>query len=313
MALPQDLIDKLEVFTKNATEATDVGLATWGQDIEQSIATLRTCERNDVAFELDRLQNLATIGLSIEPESNPPSDLDEFRMQISHSLIRRLAVWKAVWDCVATREIATERPAFEIARLTSALNQLQAELPRTGDTEGWSKYLMLDELQAMIDGQPEAMVVAGQTAQVILGRITSANTNETQRNFLDSVTVRDLAESIHPLAISPVDYARLLADLEMVEEDMEHRSFQTLVDAMQSLRFADDSRQVALSTAIDTYYRNANVRIAVSQRFINECFQSVKPFNVPYIRTCSELIRAVAAMWSLTWHYSLYPMSMLGK
>jgi hypothetical protein len=278
---PQNLMTSLQAFATNANEATDVGLATWAQDIEHSIATLRSSERSEVAFELDRLQDLATIGLSIEPESNPPSNLDESRMQISHSLIRRLAIWKAVWDCVAEREVAAERPAFEVARLASALTQLQVELTRTSDAAGWSKYLMLDELQAMIDGQPEAMALAGQTAQVVLGRITSINVSETQRRFLDSGSVRELVDSIHPLAISPVNYARLLADLEMVEADAEHRSFQTLVDAMQSLRFAEDVSQVALSSAIDIYYRNANVRIAVSQRFINRMLPTSKTIQRP--------------------------------
>jgi hypothetical protein len=281
----QRLVENLQSFDIEAADSKNIELGTWSKAIQLSLETLRACQGQEIAMELDRLQQLATIGLTFEPESNPPSSLDESRMQIAHSIIRRLAVWKAVWECVAYREVATERPSFDLGRMAAALERVQAELPNTGDKSGWTTYLMLEDLQRMVNGENEAMVLAGQTAQVVLTRITSGNIQETQRQFLDSTSVRELAASIHPLAISPVDYARLLADVETVESDTEHRSYQTLVDAMQSLRFADDAKQVAVSNAIDTFYRNANVRIAISQKFVNRLLPQSKTIQRPVRQT----------------------------
>ena len=102
----------------------------------------------------------------------------------------------------------------------------------TGDVPGWETYLLFDELSRLSIGTDQDVQLGMNTAQVVLGRITSSNVDSVQRTFLDSESVRELAECLQPLAVAPVDFNSLLVDLERLEEDPEHRSRSTLISAM---------------------------------------------------------------------------------
>ncbi len=128
------------------------------------------------------------------------------------------------------------RPTFDIAQLTQSIDQVRQETHVTGDTQGWDDYLMLSSLDRLAVADESDLTMASATAQVVLARIVSPNVSEVQRSFLDSASVRQLAETLQPLAVAPVDYRALLADLERLEEDSEHRCRGTLISAMQSLR-----------------------------------------------------------------------------
>ena len=65
------------------------------------------------------------------------------------------------------------------------------------------------------------------------------------------------------------DYRKLIEDLETLESDPVHRCSKNLADAMQSLRFSEHIEQAAVAHAIGVHYRNANLRLAVSEEFIN--------------------------------------------
>ncbi len=75
----------------------------------------------------------------------------------------------------------------------------------------------------------------------------------------------------HPLAFGPIDYRQLANDLEAIETDSVHRCRSAVAQQVQALRFASSKEQVELADAINTFYRNANLRLAISEELLQRC------------------------------------------
>ena len=283
---PTQLVEELTKLKSLAEITKNESMLFWVDDVQKSIEPMTTLGNHYAAAsqEMDSLQRLAT-EVVLKPATDYHQDhASILQIRIAHSIIRRLAVWKAVWICISDPENTSDFPtrsSFKIDLLRENIDQVQSATQATGDVAGWEEYLLMDDLRRLAAGSDLDVQLATHTAQVLLSRITSINVSKTQRLFLDSASVRSLAESVQPLAIAPVDYGALLADIERLEEDAEHRSRLSLITAMQSLRFADNAKQVAISQAIDTYYRNANVRMAISEEFINRLLPVNKTLERP--------------------------------
>jgi len=225
------------------------------------------------ADALESLHTLANEGvkiaeLSLEKDAVLASEI----ARLSYSIERRFAVWNAVNGCIIkgrTHFVAARKHEVDTGHLNECLANVKLAITRTGDATSWSRYLMLDALNQLASGE-----ITGRQHQVdmvrqFLGRVTDPRVSETQRAFLASVEVHKLADQVHPLSIGPVDYRKLIEDIETLESDPVHRCSKSLADSMQSLRFSEHPEQVAVSQAIDLHYRNANLRMAVSEDFIN--------------------------------------------
>lgn len=57
-----------------------------------------------------------------------------------------------------------------------------------------------------------------------------------------------------------------------------------IADALQALRFAESPQAIAVADAINTYYRNANVRLAISELMLKRLLPTIDPQSVP-VRT----------------------------
>jgi len=190
---------------------------------------------------------------------------------LTHSLERRYDVWTSVHQCVRNdrQYVAPRQYEIDWAQLASRIAAVRKSIAATEDTEGWSQYLMLDRLQELAEGRIDSEVDQVALARKVLGRITSSRVSPVQRRILKSEPVHRLADQVHPLTLKPVDYRKLLTDIETLESNPVHRCSNDLADAIQSLRFSEHQEQGAISAAINTHYRNANVRLSVSKDFLN--------------------------------------------
>ena len=208
--------------------------------------------------------------------------------RLSYCIERRFAVWNAVSNCVLqgrTRFIAARKHDVDAAHLLDCLASVSLALQKTGDANSWSKYLMLDSLNQLASGE-----ITGRQDQVdmvrqFLGRVTDPRVTITQRTILNSTEVHKLADQVHPLSIGPVDYRKLIEDIETLESDPVHRCSRSLADAMQSLRFSEHQEQANVAQAIGLHYRNANLRLAVSEEFINRMMPGQTRLEKPVKQT----------------------------
>ena len=269
------LLNEIEKLRTEASTKAAIEVQNWVDQISSTYERLTQQSLTDdssVAI-LESLHALANEGVSLaeltlETDAALASDV----ARLSYSIERRFAVWNAVSGCVLkgkTHFVAARKHVVDSQRLLECLADVQLAIQTTEDTTNWNQYLMLDSLKQLAAGE-----ITGKQDQVdmvrqFLARVTAHRVSDIQRSILASTEVHKLADQVHPLSIGPVDYRKLVEDLETLESDPVHRCSKTLADAMQSLRFSEHIEQAAVAHAIGVHYRNANLRLAVSEEFIN--------------------------------------------
>ncbi len=269
------LLSEIEQVQTLATSKSAIDVQEWAGRIASTYTRLTelVLADNESSETLEALHLLADegvklAGLTLERDASLSSEV----ARLSYSIERRFAVWNAVTACVGhgkTRLIAVRKHEVDPVHLRECLAKVELAIQKTGDVDSWNRYLMIDALK-----QLAANDITGKQDQVdlvrqFLGRVTDLRVSEGQRAFLSSSEVHKLADQVHPLSIGPVDYRKLIEDIETLESDPVHRCSKTLADSMQSLRFSEHPEQAAVANAIGLHYRNANLRLAVSEEFIN--------------------------------------------
>ena len=281
------LISEIEKVEQVARRKDVKSIQEWVERINSSYNQLALVPlSDDISIQhIEALRELSSEGASIaETLIASDSQLSSLVNRLSYSLERRCAIWSAVSNCVfrgRTQFVSARNHEVDAEKLNVYLRDVQRATQLTGDAAGWSSYLMLDSLQKLSSGQ-----ITGRQNQVdlvreFLARVTDNRVSELQRNVLTSPEVHKLADQVHPLSIGPVDYRKLVADIETLEFNPVHRCSKSLADAMQSLRFSEHPEQGAISQAIGMHYRNANLRLAVSEDFINRMMPSANVTEKP--------------------------------
>ena len=222
---------------------------------------------------LVKLQKLADEGVAFAGQLiEKDSELSSEVARLSYSIERRVAVWTAVSTCVTkgrSHFVSARKHEIDAGRLKEALANVKSAVQKTGDAASWRQYLLLDSLDLLAAEEITGRQNQVQIVRQFLGRVTEPSVSAVQRAVLASTEVHKLADQLHPLSIAPVDYRKLIEDIETLESDPIHRCSKSLADAMQSLRFSEHLEQAAVGHAIRLHYRNANLRIAVSEEFVN--------------------------------------------
>ena len=270
------LINEIKKVQTASTKKAATELQDWVSRVSSTYEQLtQQLLVDDTSVEtLESLRALATEGAKIAKQTlETDAVLSSEVSRLSYSIERRIAIWTAVSGCVLkgkTHLVTARNHLVDARQLKECLTNVQVAIQKTGDASNWSQYLMLDLLKQLAAGE-----ITGRQDQVdlvrqFLGRVTNNRLSEAQRFVLASTEVHKLADQVHPLSIGPVDYRKLIEDLETLESDPVHRCSKTMAYAMQSLRFSEHPEQAAVAEAIGVHYRNANLRLAVSEEFINK-------------------------------------------
>ena len=281
-------IAKIETVSMNKSE---VQVQNWVARISAAYDSLTSLALTDDASSdvLDSLHRLANEGVTLaETTLAKDAVLASDIARLSYCIERRFAVWNAISTCVLhgkTRFIAVRKHEVDASRLRECLTGVSSAIQKTGDANSWTQYLMLDSLNQLASG-----AITGRQDQVdlvrqFLGRVTDTRVTETQRAILTSTEIHKLADQLHPLSIGPVDYRKLIEEIETLESDPVHRCSKSLADAMQSLRFSEHPEQANVALAIGLHYRNANLRIAVSEEFVERMMPKQSLIEKPIKQT----------------------------
>lgn len=272
-AMPQHLVSS-ETSEQNDSASQPSDQSSIAMLIAQSKQHLtRLSELGDCSAEslecIKTLDGIADQMLQLASQQSV-MEVAESTARTAYSIKRRTQLWKGVAACLQQTDTPEQLAARNFSReeLAKRIEKVLAEAVVTGDVPGWRTYLMIDDLELMANENTlhDRNI---HTARLLLDRISWKGVTAAQSAFLTSASVRDLAIYIQGLAIQPIDYRKLLSDFETLENDSMHRCSMTIVSALQSLRYSENPNQLALSEAISTYYRNANVRVAISSDLIN--------------------------------------------
>jgi hypothetical protein len=192
-------------------------------------------------------------------------------MRVRHALSRRVDVWELLPALQAADESAAEAARRDPTRLSMCLAHV-AELTREGGSEGsrWRNYLMFDTLESVAQaGRRGSEVEARDLAQRVLRRLSRGGLTSSQRDFLTSGPLEQLGEELRGWAAEPVDAGQLLADLERFEQTGLPSDARRLAEHRRRLSWLAKGEAGTLAERLDTNYRNANLRVAISERFLD--------------------------------------------
>lgn len=271
LQLESELTDLRE---KTASAAAD-DMVAWVDRVQARLDGLKETEISDAhsAELLMELRREAQSGFAWAKEHE--IQMRELACDVTrtaHALKRRLAIWVPVHRCMQTgSKTFVARRNYQVNReqIAVRLQDAAKAIVRTGDGENWARYLMLDRIDDLARGEIESREHQVVIAREFLSRVTDHRVTAEQRRVLTSAEIHLLADEIHPLTIAPVDYRKVLMDVEAIESRSVHRCGEDLADAIQSLRFSEHIEQARIADAIATHYRNANIRLSVSEGFIN--------------------------------------------
>ena len=278
--LASSLLTQSNNLTETSKTKSFDGLDGWSSEVSQLFESLSQVPiQSDRSSELlQKARELAAQGFAWAEANLENATSQAFCVsQVAHGIQRRAIVWDRVYQCIgldttvsdSQKFVSLRRSELDYSKLAEDLEMVRSALEATADSANWSEFLMLDQIEKLASGSLANQEQQIQVAQEFLGRLTFSRVSDEQKKVLASREIQTLAEDVRPLTVIPVDYRKLLLDIESIEESSVHRNCEDVAQAIQSLRFADSQTQYAIANALNQQYRNSNIRLSVSEEFVN--------------------------------------------
>ena len=244
-------------------------VATWAQQtIEQleDLAKVDSLASPRVGGILDQLHALSLKARDLAA----PLKTDNQRSRVlrsGYAISRRIAVWQLA------HAVAFESHAIEIAtpnanEWQACLQQLEYKLSTLPGGAPWVNYLRLPQARKL--ASPE--MPAGDRralARDILRRLNSTQFDPQQGDFADSPVFTGLTAHLKHWADEPVNLTGVLQAIEDYEREDLTAESTAVAEFYQQIRWSPDKKLAELGDTINSYYRNGNVRVAVSAELVN--------------------------------------------
>ena len=200
-------------------------------------------------------------------------------LRTTFAMSRRTAVWQPVWElCHFNDARWVGDSAGEDDSIGTAIESVRSDLAATGDTVGWDDYLLLEEVTEA--ARSEDMEQRAIVSQRVLSRLEWHRLDAEQSKWLKRESIQQLVSVIRPWARKAIDYANLMSQIERQEANTIDLAAVDIAAAFQSLRFAESPAAVRVADEINTHYRNANVRFAISEELMERMMSAIEPHSV---------------------------------
>ncbi len=181
-----------------------------------------------------------------------------------YALLRHLVMWRGMADLEANHRGAIPVAAYHSSELIPSLQKVAGTLQGSQHEAGWRLYLMLEPLEnaALQVSLADSYSTLARRA---LRRIESPLLNDAQRRFMQLPAYRTLVAELRRLADEPIDTQELLAKFEAYEASGRMSLASLLASDLDRLRLSPRGDERAFALQLESYYRNTNVRMSVSQ------------------------------------------------
>lgn len=290
---PSELADRLHSLAENAS------CASWCTRVLQQLERLSSVESlaaPEIGILIPAFDRLTEEGLQAASTAAEVAMRSEWTRTV-WGLKRRLGIWEQVY------EIATLTPnaaaAQDAKNLRPAYDKLAAKLRVDANGEGWGRYLLMSEAQDQFFSHPASdTVTCRKLAKRILLRTDYSVLAPEQQAFLQKDVCAEYLRQLRHLVTEPVDYLRLLTELERYEQDRSSEAALHVAEAQQVLRWSDVPAVAELGRRIDVNYRNANLRVTVGETFLERMLPPPEPvaervdevIQGAYTTGCSETL-----------------------
>lgn len=287
--VPRQLLDQLDALrSKIGNSASEnqrsFAVLAWARRVKELLVELPKSPRlgdTKVGALLDELSNLRGIAAK-NASLNIPTDQRVAWLQAAYAVERRLAVWQPVFAINSGDEPAMQHVTDDTVSATEALDAVEAEFKATGDADGWYRFLAINELRAAFTSGDDS--AKSDAAQLFLTRLQWPSLTQEHQDWLRTAPFQSLADVTRPWATRAIDYASLLHQIERAESNAIDLVTTEIAESMRALSFASHPRAKQLATNLEMHYRNANLRLAISDRLINHLLPEIPSRRVP-VRT----------------------------
>jgi hypothetical protein len=237
-----------------------------GGELER-LSQVESLSSDDAGVILDNLHGLADEARQYASPQFPTRERS-LRLRVGYALKRRLALWDKVHEITSGAPVpkpATTVPAVRLGKHLAEIDQLlQGSLAE----QHWRRYLRLDDLHqlaALNDAGADERALA----RDVLRRLDSSRLDHRQYDFLASGPFLELAKTLLPLAQESIDWAGLLDAIEQHEAHDGTRHSRRVAEIYSVMQWSTDLRVQELASSLNANYRNANVRVAISEQLLN--------------------------------------------
>ncbi len=270
--LPRVLLDQLDALADACPEGAWASEALEG--VEQLCSPQTTPElAQQIAQKLETLcdQHAQAPRTSVAIESQ--------YIRTRYALSRWVDVWKraAALEALQPADLVHPVPADQLKVCLADVDLLTR---KSGRGAGWREFLQLDALSGAA-ASPTDEQLRQQLARKVLDRLSSDRLSKSQRKFVTEGPFATLAEQLRSWAAEPVAARRLLEDLDRYEVSCLPSDAQLVANDLRGLIWSSPSAANQTGEALETHYRNANVRIAVAAQLVNRMVPQPKPIEAP--------------------------------
>jgi hypothetical protein len=279
------LIEQLNILMAEVPSA-----AAWAQDVNallESLAQLDSLADPTAPGMLDRLNQLADVGKQIA--LTLPNEVDRAKvLRAGYGIVRRIVVWEQVQELAARGNVGLA-PIVDRRASEAALVEVERRLAATGVAGAWRKYLRIDEVRQRFDGADSSPADQRELARDILHRLHSTQLSHEQERFLASPQITAWSKQLTSRAAETPDLVAVLAAVERYEHNHDQAELaEAVADAYDQLRWSPDKDIQELAETLNAYYRNANVRVALSAELVNRMIPKVQQLYEPVVDTIQE-------------------------
>ena len=203
------------------------------------------------------------------PDLPASQSLSSKLRRLRYDLTKRLAIWNALQATPVVARTASGQ----------SLSQAKARQPFTLASteqisfdhfdEGWKSYLRLNQVEKEARSLKPDPKLQKEAAREALFRLYAPTLNASQNQYLQQMFDPAAADWLKDAASGPVDYYQLIRAMEKYESKPSGIASHYINDQFQNLLWAPDAASQAAAEQIQTHYRNANVRLAISRRMLN--------------------------------------------
>ena len=274
-ANPTALVNQLKALADTTPSAAD-----WADQvlihIERIVAAPQLADAG-VTNELVSLRQLADEAKVLAKSAGD----DQARSRLlrsGYAIVRRIVMWDLVHS-LAAGDAFTAAPIVNARDWKQALAKVDSMLQATGAAVHWRKYLLIDRAMAEFDSPSSTPADQRQLAREILHRLHSTQLSHEQENFLKMPAFVALDQQLKARAAETPDLQALLRAIERFEDSDGAASSRELASEYDRLRWSTDTAIRELADTVNAYYRNANIRVALSCELVNRLVPAQAPQN----------------------------------
>ena len=264
--VPTALIQALEELSRYPE------FAEWSQAVIEQVEAIEPASRQGTSRLAPVLQRLAQLVAQTQPmalATQEPAASRKIR-QAGYAIQRRLDVWQGIMDIGDTALVLRNPVATDHERFALCLAEVDAATADSPEGQHWRDYLLLQAMKQFASRQTQRESdEQRRIAQIVLARMTQTPMTVRQRQFIDSPKLMALQDELQRYAAEPITAVDLLRDMECYEASKSSNDAKRLAADVRSLLVSSDSKRRELAERIDSHYRNANLRVALTENLLN--------------------------------------------